>query len=339
MTNTKFSEKLIEAGQQVQQSAIEQSEFERKMMGEPPFIGAPFPASPYVQGIGWTIEQAGNGLRNLGFDEAEPEVTTSEVELIPTNDLQVVDNMNPTFSDLVPDRLRPSTYVIGAGEHLQENGWEGLGKGVETAGQTMRAFGFDEADEDELVGAKTSDIVKGVGVGITATGTVISTVSAASTPVTTIGGVAGTVVGGGVAAVGGVTAFAGFVVGWCGADVDESEADLLTGIKTNDDGGVCSYADKVTQSGNCSFDAVTGYALNNDDAAGFDWFQMHHDDGIMDGYLDTAENANGDMIFTESPEFLPGQTITFDESGMDGLVAAGPFDAVTLNEPQNNNVF
>ena len=117
------------------------------------------------------------------------------------------------------------------------------------------------------------------------------------------------------------------------------QADLLTGIKTNEDGGVCSYADKVTQSGNCSFDAVTGYALNIDDAAGFDWFQMHHDDGIMDGYLDTVENANGDMIITEFPEFLPGQTITLDESGMDGLVAAGPFDAVTLNEPQNNNVF
>ncbi len=101
----------------------------------------------------------------------------------------------------------------------------------------------------------------------------------------------------------------------------------------------CSYSDKVTQRGNCSFDAVSGYALNNDDAAIFDWFQMHHDDGIMDGYLDTAETANGDMIITEFPEFLPGQTITLDESGMDGLVAAGPFDAVALNEPQNNNVF
>jgi hypothetical protein len=140
----------------------------------------------------------------------------------------------------------------------------------------------------------------------------------------------------------------------------------------------CSYVDKVTRPGHCEemakkyregllntdeqqntqFDAVTGYALSNDDAASFDWFQMHHDDGIMDGYLDTVETANGDMIITEFPEFLPGQTITFEESGMDGLVAAGsvgdidwrswcfeqqgpckPLDAMALNEPQNNNVF
>ena len=142
---------------------------------------------------------------------------------------------------------------------------------------------------------------------------------------------------------------------------DEDEGmtiDSVTGETTNDENVGCSYVDKVTRPGYCEemekkyregllntdeqqnaqFDAVTGYALNNDDAASFDWFQTHHDDGIMDGYLDTVETANGDMIITEFPEFLPGQTITFEESGMDGLVAAGPFDAVTLNEPQNNNV-
>ena len=103
----------------------------------------------------------------------------------------------------------------------------------------------------------------------------------------------------------------------------------------------------VDEQQNGQVDAVTGYSLNNDDAAGFDWFQMHHDDGIMDGYLDTAETEFcwmtaepiEELTITEFPEFLPGQTITFDESGMDGLVAAGPFDAVALNEPQNNNVF
>ena len=42
---------------------------------------------------------------------------------------------------------------------------------------------------------------------------------------------------------------------------------------------------------------------------------------------------------TEITGFPLGQAITFDESGMDGLVAAGPFDAVALNEPQTNNVF
>ena len=145
------------------------------------------------------------------------------------------------------------------------------------------------------------------------------------------------------------------------------QGDLLTGITTNDE-NVGGMYNRVTGTGgtlitessyngekvsdqlantdeqqNTQFDAVTGYALNNDDAASFDWFQMHHDDGIMDGYLDTAENTNGGWMtaepITEITGFPIGQAITFDESGMDGLVAAGPFDAVPLNEPQNNNVF
>ena len=190
------------------------------------------------------------------------------------------------------------------------------------AGQRFADSGVNKAVEDEPVGTKASDIVKGVGVGITTTGGAISTYSAASTPVTTIGGVAGTVVGGGVAAVGGVTAFTGFVLGWCGLDVDESE----------------TYEQQ-----NGQVDVVTGYAFNNDHAARFDWSQTHRDDGIIDGNLGTAENTNGGWMttepITESTVIPLGQATTFDESGMDGLVAAGPFDAVTLNEPQNNNVF
>ena len=290
---------------------------------------------------------------------------------------------HPLLKTMTTTTFKPSVQFLEAGEKVQEftnaantfkpflpqeaqqavEGVDKIANALNSTGEALKHFGFDEADEDELVGAKASDIVKGIGVGITTTGGAISTYSAASTPVTTIGGVAGTVVGGGVAAVGGVTAFTGFVLGWCGLDVDESEGDLLTGMKTNDE-NVGGMYNRVTGTGgtlitessyngekvsdqlanvdeqqNAQFDAVTGYALNNDDAASFDWFQMHHDDGIMDGYLDTAETANGDMIITEFPEFLPGQTITLDESGMDGLVAAGPFDAVTLNEPQNNNVF
>ena len=99
----------------------------------------------------------------------------------------------------------------------------------------------------------------------------------------------------------------------------------------------------VDEQQNTQVDPVTGYSLNNDDTAGFDWFQMNHDDGIMDGYLDTAENTNGSLKTTEPiPEFtlfLPGQAIKLEESGMDGLVAAGPFDAVTPNDPQKNDVF
>jgi len=95
----------------------------------------------------------------------------------------------------------------------------------------------------------------------------------------------------------------------------------------------------VDEQQNTQVDAVTGYSLNNDDVAGCDWFQMHRDDEIMDSCLDTVETANRDMIITEFPEFPLEQAITFEESGMDGLVAAGPFDAVALNGPQTNNVF
>jgi hypothetical protein len=243
--------------------------------------------------------------------------------------------------------FKPSVQFLEAGEKAQEftnaantfkpflsqearqsiEGVDKVAQAFTATGQALEHFGFDEADEDDSVGAPASDIVKGVGVGITTTGGAISAYSAASTPVTTIGGVAGTAVGAGVAVVGGLTTFTGFVLGWCGLDVDESEAD-------------------VQQNG--QVDVVTGYSLNNDDAAGFDWFQMHHDDGIMDGYLDTAETTNGAWMTTETiteftipefTEFLPGQAIKLEESGMDGLVAAGPFDAVTPNEPQNNDVF
>ena len=106
----------------------------------------------------------------------------------------------------------------------------------------------------------------------------------------------------------------------------------------------CSYVDKVTRPGHCE-EMEKKYReglLNTDEQqnAQFD------------------ETANRDMIITEFPEFVPGQTITFDESGMDGLVAAGsigdidwttwcfeqqgpckPLDAMALNEPQANNVF
>jgi hypothetical protein len=107
-------------------------------------------------------------MKQAGFDEAAPEITTSEVELIPTDSSQMTDNisidpfMNPTFGDLVPDSLRPSTYVIGAGEHLQGNGWESLGMGVEAAGQTIRSFGFDEAEEDEIIGGDVAKEGKNV---------------------------------------------------------------------------------------------------------------------------------------------------------------------------------
>ena len=235
--------------------------------------------------------------------------------------------------------FKPSVQFLEAGEKAQEftnaantfkpflpqeaqqavEGVDKVANALNSTGEALKHFGFDEDDD---LGAPASDIVKGVGAGIASTGAAIASYSAASTPVTKIAGIAGTAVGAGVTAIGGFTTFTGFVLGWVGLDVDE---------------------DETYEQQNGQVDAVTGYALNNHDAAGFDRFQMHHDDGIMDGYLDTAENVNGGWMttepITEITEFPLGQAITFDESGMDGLVAAGPFDAVALNEPQNNNVF
>ena len=249
---------------------------------------------------------------------------------------------HPLLKTMTTTTFKPSVQFLEAGEKAQEftnaantfkpflsqearqsiEGVDKVAQAFTATGQALEHFGFDEADEDDSVGAPASDIVKGVGVGITTTGGAISTYSAASTPVTTFAGIAGTVWGGGIAAVGGLTAFTGFVLGWCGLDVDESE----------------TYEQQ-----NGQVDVVTGYAFNNDHAARFDWSQTHHDDGIIDGNLGTAENVNGGWMttepLTEITVFPLGQATTFDESGMDGLVAAGPFDAVTLNEPQNNNVF
>ena len=62
----------------------------------------------------------------------------------------------------------------------------------------------------------------------------------------------------------------------------------------------------VDEQQNAQVDAVTGYALNNDNAISFDRFQMHHDDGIMDGYLDTAEGE-----FNSNPQTLTPINLDF----------------------------
>ena len=91
----------------------------------------------------------------------------------------------------------------------------------------------------------------------------------------------------------------------------------------------CNIADQLANAyerQNGQVDVATKHLFNNDVAAGFDWFQMHHDDGMMDGYLDIAENENGDWMTTETikgfTEVLPSQAVTFEESGMDGLVSS-----------------
>ena len=142
----KPSVQFLEAGEKGQQFANAANTFK-------PFL--PQEARQSIEGID-KVSQAftatGRALEHFGFDEAEPDVTTSEVELISTDDSQIVDNMNPRFSDFVPDSLRPSTYVIEGGQALIENGWERTGEAIGTVGHVMRVFGFDEAEADELTG-------------------------------------------------------------------------------------------------------------------------------------------------------------------------------------------
>lgn len=89
MTASTFSTTLIEAGQQVQQNAIEIAETERHNEAEQhrnqvePLFNNPSSLSPVVLGIGWSIEQAGIGLSNLGFDEAGSETFNPITSLDP----------------------------------------------------------------------------------------------------------------------------------------------------------------------------------------------------------------------------------------------------------------
>ena len=103
-------------------------------------------------------------------------------------------------------------------------------------------------------------------------------------------------------------------------------------------------------------DSVTGNALANADTdSSPSWFHMHHDDGIMDAYLDVGADASGfdsfllqsgsDLIAPIAEPFADAAAITDLMTGKsspmeavaDPLVAAGPLDAVQVDEPRNND--
>ena len=103
-------------------------------------------------------------------------------------------------------------------------------------------------------------------------------------------------------------------------------------------------------------DSVTGAPLiNSDTDESPSWFHMHHDDGIMDGYLDVGADASGfdsfllqsgsDLITPIAEPFAEAAAITDlvtgqsspMEAAIDPLVAAGPLDAVQVDEPRNND--
>ena len=103
-------------------------------------------------------------------------------------------------------------------------------------------------------------------------------------------------------------------------------------------------------------DSLTGDLLVNADTDGSpSWFHMHHDDGISDGYLDVGADASGfdsfllqsgsDLIAPIAEPFADAAAITDLVTGKsspmetvaDPLVAAGPLDAVKVDEPRNND--
>ena len=153
-----------------------------------------------VSKVADALNATGEALKHFGFDEAEPEATTSEVELIPTDvstdnpstgfplallpvlpllptlPVDWSDKFNPeSIDELFPDNVKPSTGVIAAGETLQTIGLTGPGAALQAAGQTMRSFGFDEAEEDSITGGgQTMDTDVDDDLGIVFTGAAIA---------------------------------------------------------------------------------------------------------------------------------------------------------------------
>ena len=59
-------------------------------------------------------------------------------------------------------------------------------------------------------------------------------------------------------------------------------------------------------------DSLTGHALTNAETTDFDWIQMHHDDGIQDGYLDEtqSDSITGETTTTKNVGRMSGR-VTF----------------------------
>ena len=224
MANTKFSEKLIEAGQNLQQVATELREAERRTEVAPPFITPATPSSPIVEGIGWTIEQAGNGLSKLGFDEAgsetfDPLTNVAPVKVEAATDSEVTGSIVNAFSPATSDPI-----LNGAMADMADTAdTADLGNHPVT-GEKITHFSVD-GGQISLNGKvfRPSDYVKAVGLGTTLIGTSVSAYSASSTPVTTILGVKGTALGGAIAAGGIATTLTGHIMGMAGLDEVEDD--------------------------------------------------------------------------------------------------------------------
>ena len=134
-------------------------------------------------------------------------------------------------------------------------------------------------------------------------------------------------------------------------DPQTAAADSLTGEAEESTGNFTSTVRRIFSQS----DSLTGDGLAKADTDSSGWFQMHHDDGIQDGYLDVDADASGfdsfllqngsDLIAPIAEPFADAAAITDLVTGKsspmeavaDPLVAAGPLDAVKVDEPRNND--
>ena len=195
MANTKFSTTLIQAGKNTQ-------EFARQLQKAEGLTGIPenaktltptTPTWPLAQGVGWTLQKAGEGLQNLGFDES-------------ATDSEVTGSIVHAFSPATSDPILNSVIADEAG------GFDSI------TGQNSEA----EMDE-EVGGPKASQILTATGAGITAVGSGVTIYALASTPATGPAG-AGVALGGAVTTgIGAVTTLTGQTLGLFGLDVVEDD--------------------------------------------------------------------------------------------------------------------
>jgi hypothetical protein len=79
---------------------------------------------------------------------------------------------------------------------------------------------------------------------------------------------------------------------------------------------------------NVQADSLTGHSLTNAKAADFGLIQMHHDDGIQDGYLDViqADSITGETTNTENVGDMSGGAIFTGGAGTSEPETLSPFE-------------
>ena len=195
MANTKFSTTLIQAGKNTQ-------EFARHLQKVEGLTGIPEnaktltptpPTWPLAQGVGWTLQKAGEGLQSIEFDES---ATDSEATGSIVNAFSPATS-DPTFNSVIADEAGGFDSIMGQNS---------------------------EAEMDEEVGGpKASQILTATGAGITAVGSGVTIYAIASTPATGPAGAGVALAGAVTSGVGAVTTLTGQTLGLFGLDVVEDD--------------------------------------------------------------------------------------------------------------------